>query len=145
MAVRKKLERLSWACGCAHEERLQKYLRAGGDIAEQNAVLTLLCPLAVREGYPNCAHVESQGRDPDPYGKEIRILCEQGVLDPQYWLRWLQEMRFRILAVDVTIAKADPTMHSREELQTENIAELRRVGEELVKILTAAQDRIPVK
>lgn len=147
--VRTKLETLTKPCKCAHEHRQKHYTDAGGDVTSYRFELEVLCPEAAREDYPNCAHVESCGRDPDPFGKEIRTLTAMKILDAQSWSGWLQKMRFAILAVDNAIALSVhggtqktieplPDGTTPEGLQEPNLAELRQKGTMLLGILHGA-------
>ncbi len=137
-----KLATLGFACKCEHEARLAQLARAGNrDIEEY--ILGALCPKDMRELYPNCAHNEDWGRDPDPFGNEIRTLIGLNILEPVTWNQWLDAMRLKILAVDMQFSVASATaMFSKpiplpmagEALQEPNLQEERLVGAVLIGI-----------
>lgn len=144
--VRMKVDLLTWRCGCKHEQRLQKYCEEGGDVGSDAFPLVVFCPEQVRANYANCAHVEGQGRDPDPFGPEIRSLIAISFLDEATWTDWLKKMRFSILAVDGIIGRAAmppsqehheplPDGMTAEALQEANIAELQNKGRLLLELL----------
>jgi hypothetical protein len=138
--IRRKIATLGFACECEHEVRLAQI---GDDEPDfEKVVLHVLCPEAFREGYPNCAHNEAWGRDPDPFGSEIRALIGLDLLDLDEWDAWLVQMRARIAAVDSSVANAQggplygavPLEKPAKALQEPNLEEQRRIGGVLLGI-----------
>lgn len=143
--IRMKLDLLDWSCCGKHEFRQKQFEAEGGDFTSPKFPLNVLCPIELRDNYPNCAHVERNGRDPDPYGPEIRELSALHVLDAADWDRWLAEIRFRILAVDTLIGISChgglsgvitplPDGMTPERLQQVNIRELQAAGVTLLAV-----------
>ena len=143
--LRLKIATLGFACKCDHECRLQ-----AGDSQEIDDYETFLyntiCPEAFREQYPNCAHNERAGRDPDPFGEEIRDLISLSVLDLDEWEQWLKEIRERIGVIDKLVSNSlggelfgtIPLTAPAEELQEPNLVLLREIGALLLKITDQA-------
>ncbi len=142
--IHRKIATLRFACRCEHEVRLSDIELAQAEDVEK-VVLEVLCPEQVRENHPNCAHNETWGRDPDPFGAEIRALIGLQILDLDDWDAWLRQMRARIADIDARVARAQggplaaavPLDQPAEELQEPNLKELRYIGR-LLKGITEA-------
>jgi len=143
--IRLKIDMLEWSCSCRHENRQATFFDEGGDADSERFSLVVFCAEETRESYPNCAHVQSYGLDPDPFGKEVRELVQLGVLDPVSWYAWLTAMRFRILAVDNQVSRSLVQMDGQpiiplpegvtaKTLQQPNIDELKLQGALLLSV-----------